>query len=351
MSECESMMTEYDDPARMYHGLQQPPMLFLPPPPEHPPPSDIGTPPDSPTQNRSRMVVTNPAHQQHMAAFLPGRTGSYHSNTTGSRDDSPHFRNSPMVCGNSSGHSDNEQFRQPYGMHQNHVQQPPPYGSLGCNHRPAGWGAHNNQPTYENNPHAMQQQQAQPLLNGHGGGHYRTVEGPNSLASQQGAHLRAYSPRAMSEPERGPTPPIRAYKLVPIRDSAANEVHRHYSDTEGAPAPPLRMMSNNSHAGEEPPSPAPEDMPQGHGLGNLVDPTRDCAIQSSLPSLANESINGGSGGHPHHQNMMGRAGSSPSSELGNFESDMEGGRRTPESSVGGDVAGETKWANYWFIIM
>jgi hypothetical protein len=38
----------------MYDGnalVYKQPMLFLPPPPEHPPPSDIGTPPDSPTDS------------------------------------------------------------------------------------------------------------------------------------------------------------------------------------------------------------------------------------------------------------------------------------------------------------
>ena len=65
---------------------------------------------------------------------------------------------------------------------------------------------------------------------------------------------RAYSPRAMSEPERGPTPPVRAYKLVPINEPTQNpqepqQQRTHYSDTE-APMPPQR---------HSPPSPAPQD--------------------------------------------------------------------------------------------
>lgn len=81
---------------------------------------------------------------------------------------------------------------------------------------------------------------------------------------------RAYSPRAMSEPERGPTPPVRAYKLIPLKD---HDLQRHYSDGESAPMPPIRMIGHN------PPSPAPED------------PMMDRACQSSLPSLVSECIN------------------------------------------------------------
>ena len=70
----------------------------------------------------------------------------------------------------------------------------------------------------------------------------------------------------MSEPERGPTPPVRGYKLVPIHDT---EIPKHYSDNECTPQPAMRMSLHT------PPSPAPED------------PMMDRGIQSSLPSLAN----------------------------------------------------------------
>ena len=120
---------------------------------------------------------------------------------------------------------------------------------------------------------------------------------------------RPYSPQAMSEPERGPTPPTRGYTLASQQDSDA---HRHYSDTEGAPVPPLRMTS--AQHPEQPPSPAPEDR---------YDPMMDRGIQSSLPSLVSERHRAGGGG----------GGDSPSmSEMANFESDMdEDGRLSPAS--------------------
>lgn len=321
MSDCESMMTEYDDPARYYMGGNPPPMLFLPPPPEHPPPSDTeGGPGDY--HSARRMMHHHHHHHpppQHMGGYAPGRGGvpPYHSNTTGGSRDSPHgIRNSPRD--NSGVYSDSEQFR---GAN--------PYGS--CGHYPTGqYGNHprtnshdGGGANYNSNPH-----QQQPINNGQ---HFRTMS-PTSLP--QGGIVgavgtggvppnsnssRAYSPRAMSEPERGPTPPIRAYKLVPIRDPNEAQQQRHYSDTEGAPVPPLRMMVPHM---EEPPSPAPQDDYGQHELGLGM----DRGIQSSLPSLASEFIGGVDGNS--------RAGESPSSEVGNFESDMEGGRMTPESSVG-----------------
>ncbi len=108
----------------------------------------------------------------------------------------------------------------------------------------------------------------------HGGP--QDINGCRTMSPHHFNDMRSYSPsmKYMSEPEpaRGPTPPIRAYKLVPIN---GNELHRHYSDTEGAPVPPLRMLSSQHN----PPSPAPDD------------PMMDRGIQSSLPSLSNEVIN------------------------------------------------------------
>ena len=73
LSDCESMLTEFDDPNNhryyannhhmhhlhhLHHNQQQaqhlppPAMFYAPPPPEHPPLSDVE--PDSPTMNRLR---------------------------------------------------------------------------------------------------------------------------------------------------------------------------------------------------------------------------------------------------------------------------------------------------------
>jgi hypothetical protein len=106
---------------------------------------------------------------------------------------------------------------------------------------------------------------------GGGGGHPQGASAAcRTMSPRMQAEMtaRAYSPRAMSEPERGPTPPVRAYKLVPINEPGpmagnaatlggvgAHHHHHHhqrshYSDTE-APLPPQR---------HSPPSPAPQDL-------------------------------------------------------------------------------------------
>ena len=188
------------DEEGMLMGKQ--PVLFLPPPPEHPPPSDIGTPPDSPTNMRA------------------GSPTRYNNDRGG------HYQRAPQHA-------------------------PRGYGDYPTDSRCGGNKGHN----HDNRSH--NERAASPK--------FRTMS-PHTHHD-----MRAYSPRAMSEPERGPTPPVRAYKLVPIRDG---EVYRHYSDTEGAPVPPLRMTMPHS-----PPSPAPED------------PMMDRGIQSSLPSLVGEPLN------------------------------------------------------------
>lgn len=82
------------------------------------------------------------------------------------------------------------------------------------------------------------------------------------LATQ---NSRVYSPHAMSEPEYGPSTGSRAYKLVPIQD---NDGQRHFSDSEGAPAPAFRnMMMSHEYS---PPSPAPEDPMIGREMLDLV---------------------------------------------------------------------------------
>ena len=220
------------------------PLLFLPPPPDHPPPSDIGTPPDSPTALR----------------YNPERGLGAH----------PIQHQSPHTV-----YSDNGAYT--------------PRTHRGVHH------AYNN-----HNHHNYQDPNNRCRTMSPRGGDQR-----NSGVSSRDS--RAYSPRAMSEPERGPTPPVRAYKLVPIRDNHHhNELHRHYSDTEGAPAPPLRMLVPHT-----PPSPAPDD------------PMMDRGIQSSLPSLINEPQLRGyeipSEGHP----LLGGDGLYPH-QGGDSEMELEG---------------------------
>ena len=205
-------------------GSPNQPVLFLPPPPEHPPPSDIGTPPDSP-----RASFISPSGYDSNRAFRP-----YPQRAEGS------------CYAPRSDYSDNDRYQR----------------------------SHDNRPY-----HPRQNSGNDNRINTDSIGSHNRVGSPKSnglspnmshYALQNQNDPRTYSPRAVSEPERGPTPPVRAYKLVPIRDN-----HQAYSDTDGAPVPPLRMLSG----GHSPPSPAP------------LDPMMDCGVQSSLPSLENECIN------------------------------------------------------------
>ena len=228
----------------MKRGLHQGPVLFLPPPPEHPPPSDIGTPPDSPPNDRRGMAggVPHP---------FPGGLMM-----TGSLRNTPHDNGLPSYH-QVVPHSDSEYAAHP-SMH-NRSYSPSQRGRT-VNHMPNG-----NVPMMGDDSRC------------------RTMS--------PAAHLeRAYSPRAMSEPEC-PAPPRRHYKLVPLTDQELEAVYiqRHLSDTEGAPMPPLRGMSNHH---PQPPSPAPEDALLQDYQNGVMDypggPMMDSACQSSLPSLVSE---------------------------------------------------------------
>ena len=238
----------------MKRGLHQGPVLFLPPPPEHPPPSDIGTPPDSPPNERRAM----PGGVPHP---FPGGLMM-----TGSLRNTPHDTSGLPSYHQVVPHSDSEYAAHPSASMHNRSYSPsqrPGVSGRAGNHMPNG-----NVPLMDDS-------------------RCRTM-------SPQ-AHLdRAYSPRAMSEPEC-PAPPRRHYKLVPLTDQEMEAVYqqRHLSDTEGAPMPPLRGMSNHHHP--QPPSPAPEDALLQDYHNGLVDypgsgggPMMDSACQSSLPSLVSE---------------------------------------------------------------
>lgn len=234
------------------------PILFLPPPPEHPPPdTDAGSPPDSPTPLRRGAVPRQ----------CPGSPG-YRRHHTNSLRTNPHL---PMAGGDGlvQAHPANTPQRQLYSDGENYsaVTQP--------------LLAHARMPDEPPHGHTM---------------------APRTYVTDM---RECYSPRAMSEPERGPTPPIRGYKLVPIHGdepiametgAAPGGNHRHFSsDTEGAQPPPLRGLYTQGH--DSPPSPAPRDVCQDYaaqdptaGYRPAGDPMMDRGIQSSLPSLASEAL-------------------------------------------------------------
>jgi len=211
------------------YGSPNHPVLFLPPPPEHPPPSDIGTPPDSP---RNSFISPSSGYDSNRGFRPYPRRGGHEGACYAPRSD----------------YSDNDRHQgsRPHDGRPHH----PRHGSEKRLGNTDTMGSHNRGSSPKS------KDALSPNMS-----HYALQNDP-----------RSYSPRAMSEPERGPTPPVRAYKLVPIRD---NDIHRAYSDTDGAPVPPLRMLSG----GHSPPSPAP------------LDPMMDRGVQSSLPSLANECTN------------------------------------------------------------
>jgi hypothetical protein len=224
-----------DECGLLSNGMMRPgpmqPMLFLPPPPEHPPPSDIGTPPDSPTPSRrSDHYGRGPIRPVQMGkgshSSLKTPEGLQRSMNMSDYDNNRTYSPQMMGTGGKPSMGNNNQYR----------------------------------------PDSANRAKSPPSSNKH------WTMSPRS----QYQDTRAYSPRAMSEPERGPTPPIRGYKLVPIRDG---EPHRHYSDTEGVPVPPLRSLV------QTPPSPRPASPHEEY-----EDPMMDRAIQSSLPSLASECL-------------------------------------------------------------
>ena len=227
-------------------------MLFLPPPPEHPPPSDIGTPPDSPT------------HPPHGHSPASARLSS---ERYGPRN--PMMHSADLMTGDPV-----------YALHGHVPYSDGEYGVGG--NRTSGSGCNSGDRSFS--PRSLSERRTQSPHYGDANISPPNANRPPSPTNYNKcrtmsplSHLdsRAYSPRAMSEPERGPTPPVRAYKLIPLKD---HDLQRHYSDGEaggggGAPMPPIRMIGHN------PPSPAPED------------PMMDRACQSSLPSLVSECIN------------------------------------------------------------
>ena len=225
------------------------PVLFLPPPPEHPPPSDIGTPPDSPTNQRASPPMSRMSDCSGRYGHVPMRNPMMHSSDHMASHDDP----GQFLLHNPVPYSDSEYGTRTANCHPDHRAFSPRSSSERRTQSPRGCAA------------------------GPGDGAAPQQSPPNrapspkcrTMSPRTHLNMRAYSPRAMSEPERGPTPPVRAYKLIPLKD---HELQRHYSDGEAAPMPPIRMIGHN------PPSPAPED------------PMMDRACQSSLPSLVSECV-------------------------------------------------------------
>ncbi len=299
----------------MKRGLHQGPVLFLPPPPEHPPPSDIGTPPDSPLKERRGLVGG-------------GNNGVPH----------PFPGGLSMLTGGGSLRSAPKPHDGLPSYHQVVPRSDSEYAPAGAAHN-RSYSPSQRPRNLNNNPHSNSP----------------SVEDRCRTMSPQ-AHLeRAYSPRAMSEPEC-PAPPRRHYKLVPLTDQEMEAVYqqRHLSDTEGAPMPPLRGMSNHRSHLHQPPSPAPEDAllhdyngdyngdldglypgenPYHNGSldyppGTTGGPMMDSACQSSLPSLVSECGPGTPGGRtrlemtPNGPALVTRS-DSPNSEYDGVDSDMD----------------------------
>lgn len=276
-------------------GLHQGPVLFLPPPPEHPPPSDIGTPPDSPQAERHHGGNNGVPHPFPVPGGVMMSGSLRHP-----KDGLPSYHQ--VVP-----HSDSEYASAHHAQSMHNRSYSPSQRPRGIN-------------TSED---------------------MRSAADRCRTMSPQAQLERAYSPRAMSEPEC-PNPPRRHYKLVPLTDQEMEVVYqqRHLSDTEGAPLPPLRGMSNHH---PQPPSPAPEDALLQDYTGELgLDPSlyngmsdyppgpmMDSACQSSLPSLVSEAgIVGGGGGRtrlemtPNGPQLVTRS-DSPPSEYDAIDSDVD----------------------------
>lgn len=124
-----------------------------------------------------------------------------------------------------------------------------PYRQASESERSRGYGA-------EDRPQQKNYRTGAAAVFVHDGDGRGIVQPPRCLVESHLAtqNSRVYSPHAMSEPEYGPSTGSGAYKLVPIQD---NDGQRHFSDSEGAPAPAFRsMMMSHEYS---PPSPAPED--------------------------------------------------------------------------------------------
>ena len=170
-----------------------------------------------------------------------------------------------------------------------------PYAHLRGSQGPSYSDGEYQQPGYS----VIQQQQTQPLLGQQTPMNKCRTMSPHSHVLEM-ARNGAYSPvRAMSEPERGPTPPVRGYKLVPIGADETPHQHpnsnipyqhlpQHASDNEANGIPQMHMYANHT-----PPSPAPphQDHQALDRYGRMIPDEStylmDTGCQSSLPSLNN----------------------------------------------------------------
>jgi len=218
------------------------PFLFLPPPPEHPPPSEVTSSAESPTGNPGNNACYSMPHGRPPVHYKPEHsTMPPHSTVQDIRN----------MCNNGGvmpPHSDGE-YHPPGEYHQP--------GVVRANFSPHLFSEARTRSLRGTDPPITQTSCSSPSEPTPPSPKCRTVS-PKAV--------RAYSPRAMSEPERGPTPPVRAYKLVPL--SAHTEFPRHYSDTEGASVPPLRMLAHDDSG--DPPFPCPPRPPAGPGVAGVA---------------------------------------------------------------------------------
>ena len=267
-SECESVLTNYDNEHRPTLAY---PQFFVPPPPDHPPSDMEG---DSPgAASRAQRSLAS-----HLSYQAPPHLVQYSPQVR------PH-QNNYMNCTAkpySHGTLPRTDSRRA-GAHATSGRQPHHSGSA----QYADGGAYPVGAGLRTNPRES------PL--------YAPASGSlrGSDASKMGSR-DCNSPQAMSEPEVGPTPPVRGMSLGVT--PSGSDPHRHFSDTET----PLQQRLHTRSALEQPPSPAPQD---------ACDPVMDRGIQSSLPSLVSE----------QHRDCA-----SPSaSEIIISESDGEQGRMSP----------------------
>ena len=238
------------------------PFLYLPPPPEHPPPSDIGSPPDSPTDCKRR-------GDQVKRSNAPNRR-------------SPLLRSQTLGC-------DSSNQQQSY-IDCGQQDRSRPLRDLADRRGPLYDPVDRSGPLYDSID------RCRPFDSNKSGYQSATnddSQSPNSfndvVADRNDLHRGiagsarsgVYSPRAMSEPEYGPSSTLCGYRLIPIAD---NELHKHFSDTDGALVQPHHMNVSHEYS---PPSPAPEDpvMHRAHVARLVTSVCFKCSVYVMLSCL------------------------------------------------------------------
>ena len=231
---------------------------LLPPPPEHPPPSDIGTPPDSPTntlrcdsQASSRYSDHSCQRNGHGASPMsPANNvvpGSFNSLRTPVNDKLPAPpRNLPLSDSEQRSHSPNKRAFSPRTLNEHRTRSPRTNPNMG-----------------------VEAQRHSPQTRSHSPSSYQgSCPHPGKMYPARGV---------VSDSERGPTPPVRGYRLIPLRDPDQGLNHPGMCEGEmcAPPMPPVRGAMNICASDMDDPE---------------MEPLMDRACQSSLPSLINENV-------------------------------------------------------------